>query len=112
MVLQNDIALLGRDRIYPLGKLAGSQGGIPLGIAAGDIHHEGTVKPVLYAVIVDAYTCPSLVTAGLVLSGGLLGCDPGGGTGVATAAYAGGSDTLKLAVVGCGGRGTGGGEGL
>jgi myo-inositol 2-dehydrogenase / D-chiro-inositol 1-dehydrogenase len=49
----------------------------------------------------------SLLTGGILLSGGLAGCATGGGTAAAPAAYAGGSDTLKLAVVGCGGRGKG-----
>lgn len=49
----------------------------------------------------------SLVTGGILLSGGLAGCATGGGTAAAPVAYAGGSDTLKLAVVGCGGRGKG-----
>jgi len=48
-----------------------------------------------------------MVVGGVLLAGGLAGCATGAGTPVAPAAYAGGGDTLKLAVVGCGGRGTG-----
>ena len=50
----------------------------------------------------------SLITGGVLLAGGLTGCATGSSRSAATAAaYAGGNDTLKLAVVGCGGRGTG-----
>ena len=51
----------------------------------------------------------SLLTGGVLLAGGLSGCATGAGTSTsaATAAHSGGSDTLKLAVIGCGGRGTG-----
>ena len=49
----------------------------------------------------------ALITGGVLIAGGLAGCATGAGSSAATAAYAGGSDTLKLAVVGCGGRGTG-----
>ena len=47
----------------------------------------------------------SWLAGGAVISASLAGCATSGTT--ATAAYAGGSDTLKLAVIGCGGRGTG-----
>jgi len=48
----------------------------------------------------------SLLAGGAILAGSLAGCT-GTGSVIAPAAYAGGSDTLKLAVIGCGGRGTG-----
>lgn len=48
----------------------------------------------------------SLVAGGTLLAGSLTGCATSN-TAAPAAAYAGGSDTLKLAVVGCGGRGRG-----
>lgn len=53
----------------------------------------------------------SLVAGGVLLAGALSGCDqpPGnvGPSAPATAAFAGGSGKIRLALVGCGGRGTG-----
>ncbi|MEH6593314.1 MAG: Gfo/Idh/MocA family oxidoreductase [Halioglobus sp.] len=48
----------------------------------------------------------TLLAGGAVLATSLAGCATSGAP-AASVAYAGGSDTLKLAVVGCGGRGTG-----
>ncbi|MEH6584642.1 MAG: Gfo/Idh/MocA family oxidoreductase, partial [Halioglobus sp.] len=48
----------------------------------------------------------TLLAGGAVLATSLAGCATSAAP-AASAAYAGGSDTLKLAVVGCGGRGTG-----
>ena len=48
----------------------------------------------------------SLLAGGTILAGSLGACSSTGST-MAPAVFAGGSDTLKLAVVGCGGRGTG-----
>ncbi len=48
-----------------------------------------------------------VLAGGILVTSGLGGCATGAAPGTASAAYAGGSGTLKLAVVGCGGRGTG-----
>ncbi|QFU77308.1 dehydrogenase [Halioglobus maricola] len=50
----------------------------------------------------------SVLAGGALITGGLAGCATGSTNPAASSAvFAGGSETLKLAVIGCGGRGTG-----